>query len=428
MNSKTCFKILEVAPDATDAELRQAYRDLVNVWHPDRFSHNPRLRRKAEEKLKEINAAYRHLRGTPRESWTEDVGEASGEGKAEGKGKKAEGGQKKARSSSPEEPAAPDRWKRRRRFFLGRPLRWMIAAGAGLLAGAMVLFLLWPSDPASKTPTDGGPSAAISSPPVLDSEADSGEWPQWLVRLQKRLEWWERHGPPGDGPDPAGDSVDPAASGAGHPTDGSGASPSPASAEDDDWPTLIPPELEKNPLTRYPEYPDQVPVPDSPPTPDPPHPRASRQAPPAAAQREALSLSPEVARRRASLVRQLHARADRYLDRGDGTVVDRRTDRTWARTNSFLATGRLLSYAEAIRYVQSLETGGHRDWRLPRSDELAEIYLNGPRFPDAGAPVLWSSEVYVKGWHNVVRVVRPESDRVAFAYQSERGAVHAVRP
>jgi len=30
----------------------------VNVWHPDRFSANPRLKHKAEEKLKEINVAY----------------------------------------------------------------------------------------------------------------------------------------------------------------------------------------------------------------------------------------------------------------------------------------------------------------------------------------------------------------------------------
>jgi hypothetical protein len=39
-------------------EVQQAYKDLVNIWHPDRFATNPRLRRKAETKLKEINRAY----------------------------------------------------------------------------------------------------------------------------------------------------------------------------------------------------------------------------------------------------------------------------------------------------------------------------------------------------------------------------------
>ncbi|MBW1888862.1 MAG: molecular chaperone DnaJ, partial [Deltaproteobacteria bacterium] len=38
---------------ASPYEVKQAYKDIVNVWHPDRFSNNPRLKQKAEEKLKE---------------------------------------------------------------------------------------------------------------------------------------------------------------------------------------------------------------------------------------------------------------------------------------------------------------------------------------------------------------------------------------
>jgi len=46
-------------PDAfTEAQLKQAYHDLVQVWHPDKHSHNERLRHKADEKMKEINQAY----------------------------------------------------------------------------------------------------------------------------------------------------------------------------------------------------------------------------------------------------------------------------------------------------------------------------------------------------------------------------------
>ena len=49
-------------PDAfTEAQLKQAYHDLVQVWHPDKHSHNERLRQKAEEKMKEINQAYELL-------------------------------------------------------------------------------------------------------------------------------------------------------------------------------------------------------------------------------------------------------------------------------------------------------------------------------------------------------------------------------
>ena len=58
MEIKKCFEILELDPNASVDEAKQAYKDIVNVWHPDRFSHNSRLKEKAEKKLKEVNVAY----------------------------------------------------------------------------------------------------------------------------------------------------------------------------------------------------------------------------------------------------------------------------------------------------------------------------------------------------------------------------------
>jgi len=42
-------------------EIREAYRDAVQIWHPDRFEGNPRLRQRAEEQFKSIQEAYREL-------------------------------------------------------------------------------------------------------------------------------------------------------------------------------------------------------------------------------------------------------------------------------------------------------------------------------------------------------------------------------
>ncbi|MCP4579037.1 MAG: J domain-containing protein [Deltaproteobacteria bacterium] len=61
MEIKKCYETLELTPHVTLEEVRQSYKDLVNIWHPDRVPDNPRLKKKAEEKLKEINAAYGEL-------------------------------------------------------------------------------------------------------------------------------------------------------------------------------------------------------------------------------------------------------------------------------------------------------------------------------------------------------------------------------
>ena len=61
MNIRRSLEILEIGADATEDEAKQAYKDLVAVWHPDRFSHNPRLKKKAEAKLKEANLAFENV-------------------------------------------------------------------------------------------------------------------------------------------------------------------------------------------------------------------------------------------------------------------------------------------------------------------------------------------------------------------------------
>ena len=61
MNIQQCLKILELETTGSLQEAKRAYKDLVRVWHPDRFQNNPRLKLKAEQKLREINLAYNYL-------------------------------------------------------------------------------------------------------------------------------------------------------------------------------------------------------------------------------------------------------------------------------------------------------------------------------------------------------------------------------
>ncbi|WP_240125777.1 J domain-containing protein [Thermomonas alba] len=53
------YRVLGVREDASDAQIDRAYRRLISQYHPDRVAGAaPELRRIAEQKSREINAAY----------------------------------------------------------------------------------------------------------------------------------------------------------------------------------------------------------------------------------------------------------------------------------------------------------------------------------------------------------------------------------
>jgi hypothetical protein len=58
---ETYYTILEIQDSATPEEIKDAYRLLLQVWHPDRFHHRPTLRTKAEQKAGKINVAFETL-------------------------------------------------------------------------------------------------------------------------------------------------------------------------------------------------------------------------------------------------------------------------------------------------------------------------------------------------------------------------------
>lgn len=54
---KDPYKVLGVAREATDEEIKKAYRELARKYHPDNYVNNP-LADLVEEKMKEVNEAY----------------------------------------------------------------------------------------------------------------------------------------------------------------------------------------------------------------------------------------------------------------------------------------------------------------------------------------------------------------------------------
>ncbi|KAK3329638.1 hypothetical protein B0H66DRAFT_541677 [Apodospora peruviana] len=80
------YDVLGVAPTATEAELKKAYKTGALKYHPDKNAHNPA----AEEKFKEISHAYEILSDSQKRQIYDQYGEAGLEGGAGGGGMAAE--------------------------------------------------------------------------------------------------------------------------------------------------------------------------------------------------------------------------------------------------------------------------------------------------------------------------------------------------
>ncbi len=55
------YRVLGVSRDATDEEIKKAYRELARKYHPDNYQNTP-LADMAQEKMKEVNEAYDQIR------------------------------------------------------------------------------------------------------------------------------------------------------------------------------------------------------------------------------------------------------------------------------------------------------------------------------------------------------------------------------
>ncbi|MFB6307586.1 MAG: DnaJ domain-containing protein, partial [Flavobacteriales bacterium] len=57
------YKILEVDPNASDEEVKKAYRKMAVKYHPDKVNHlGEKFKKATEEKFQKVQSAYEQIK------------------------------------------------------------------------------------------------------------------------------------------------------------------------------------------------------------------------------------------------------------------------------------------------------------------------------------------------------------------------------
>jgi hypothetical protein len=159
MTEDDALRILDLQTGCTPAQVREAYLDLVKVWHPDRFQSDGRLRTKAEGILQELNDAYNTLQ---RPSGQREIASSTPTQRPEGpQTADVQSATAASLRSSPIATPTPAR--------LVRDLGVAIAIGGGF-AAILTIAVLWRTGAAIATPEPGSTDAGTIVPSVAVAE------------------------------------------------------------------------------------------------------------------------------------------------------------------------------------------------------------------------------------------------------------------
>jgi TPR repeat protein len=68
---RECYRLLELEAGAPRDAVKVAYRELIKIWHPDRFPNDPKFLKRATEKTKALNEAFQKINSYHAGTYTE---------------------------------------------------------------------------------------------------------------------------------------------------------------------------------------------------------------------------------------------------------------------------------------------------------------------------------------------------------------------
>ncbi|MBT6346467.1 MAG: DUF1566 domain-containing protein, partial [Nitrospina sp.] len=70
--------------------------------------------------------------------------------------------------------------------------------------------------------------------------------------------------------------------------------------------------------------------------------------------------------------------ANRFVDKGDKTILDNETGLIWAKEDSFPIAQDWLDFQAALQFVDDMNKKdflGYHDWRFPEKEEIEQIFM-----------------------------------------------------
>ncbi len=112
----------------------------------------------------------------------------------------------------------------------------------------------------------------------------------------------------------------------------------------------------------------------------------------------------------------------RFVDLGDGTVVDREEGLMWKQTDGFQDESTWYDWFAAEKYITGLNTSkfaGRRDWRMPTLDEAESLFDETVSIRDCDRFEVFIDPVFSPGCgHSIwTMTLKPHNGAVIFYYR-----------